>query len=206
VEPVTDASGRIDHSALSAAVHAWVARDLPVLRASANYPGVPVAGIAPWSAPLGWIAPAVFCATTQACGSSSLPAMAVQLVLRAAPSELPPSGLLSGLTAAGPPGVAGLMVLNAAGVLPLSLAALAALALPGAGGLTLFTAAGVRLGYRQAKAGFVVQTAGVARFARPGAGPLGVVRSGSLLVLRPRAAHVARARASSTGSLLDKVA
>jgi len=121
-------------------------------------------------------------------------------------SELLLPASQSALAAGALSGSAGAAILAAAGVLPISLAALAALALPGAGGLTLFTAAGVRLGYRQAKAGFVVQTAGVARCARPGAGPLGVVRSGSLLVLRPRAAHVARARASSTGSLLDKVA
>ena len=95
---------------------------------------------------------------------------------------------------------------TSANVPPASLAALALLALPGAGGLTILTAAGVRIGYRQAKAGFVLRTAGIAGFARPGAGPLGVVRSGSLVVIRPRAAHVARARASSTGSLLDKVA
>ena len=75
VEPVTDASGRIDSAALSAAVHAWVASELPRLRAFASFPGVPVAGIASWSAPLGWIAPAVFCAMTQACGASSLPGM-----------------------------------------------------------------------------------------------------------------------------------
>ncbi len=78
-------------------------------------------------------------------------------------------------------------------MLPVSLAALAALALPGAGGLTILTAAGVRVGYRQAKAGFAVRTAGIARFARPGAVPLGVVRSGSLVVVRPRALRVVRA-------------
>ena len=69
-------------------------------------------------------------------------------------------------------------------LLPVSLWALAAVALPGAGGLVVLTAAGVRLGYRQAKAGFVVQAAGIACFARPG--PLGVVHRGSLVVVRPR--------------------
>jgi hypothetical protein len=63
-----------------------------------------------------------------------------------------------------------------------SLAALAAAALPGVGGLGIFTAAGVRVGYRQAKAGFALQSPGIARFARPG--PLGVVRSGSSVVIR----------------------
>ena len=98
------------------------------------------------------------------------------------------------------------MILTAAGVLPISLAALAALALPGAGGLVILTAAGVRVGYRQAKAGFVLRTAGIARFARPGAVPLGVVRSGSLVVVRPRALRVVRPGAFSAGCLLDKVA
>ena len=98
------------------------------------------------------------------------------------------------------------MILNAAGVLPISLAALAALALPGAGGLMILTAAGVRVGYRQAKAGFAVQTAGIARFARPGAVPLGVVRSGSVVVIRPRAVRVVRPGALSAGCLLDEAA
>ena len=91
-------------------------------------------------------------------------------------------------------------------LLPVSLWALAALALPGAGGLTIFTAAGVRIGYRQAKAGFAVRAAGIASLARPGAVPLGVVRSGSLVVIRPRALRVVRAGAFSPDHLLDKVA
>src|SRR5262249_47180625 len=92
VEPVPDARGRIDSAALSTAGHAWVASELPLLRALASFPDVPVAGIAPWSAPLAGIAPTVFCATTQACDASALPGMAVQLVLRSSPSELPPTG------------------------------------------------------------------------------------------------------------------
>jgi hypothetical protein len=67
-----------------------------------------------------------------------------------------------------------------------SLAELAAAALPGLGGLLIITAAGVHIGHRQAKAGFAVQTAGIARFTR--AGPLGVVRSGSLVVIHRRTA------------------
>jgi hypothetical protein len=89
-----------------------------------------------------------------------------------------------------------------------SLWALAAVALPGAGGLVILTLAGVRIGYRQAKAGCALRTAGIARFARPG--PLGVVRSGSLVVVRPRGLVVVRPRglrvvrpgALSAGSLL----
>jgi hypothetical protein len=209
-EPVVDAWGRVDSAALSQAVNAWVASYLP-LRAFAAIPGVPLADIAPWFAPLGGLAPAVFCATTQACRASLLPGtshlvpssatpMGVQLSLRSASGEL----LRSGLAALS--GVRGLMVLNAAGVLPISLVALAALALPGAGGLTILTATGVSVGYRQAKAGFALRTAGIAGFARPGAVPLGVVRSGSLVVIRPRALPVERPRALSAGRLVDKVA
>ena len=87
-----------------------------------------------------------------------------------------------------------------------SLSALVAAALPGVGGLVIITAAGVRVGYRQAKAGFALRTAGIARFAHPGAVPLGVVRSGSLVVVRPRALRVVRPGALSAGCLLDKVA
>ena len=51
-----------------------------------------------------------------------------------------------------------------------SLAALAAVALLAVGGLVILTLAGVRVGYRQAKAGSVLRTAGIARFARRRAG------------------------------------
>ena len=129
-----------------------------------------------------------------------------QSFFRPASSELLLTGSLAGLAAVALPGAGGLLILTAAGVLPISLAALAALALPGAGGLMILTAAGVRVGYRQAKAGFAVRTAGIARFARPGAVPLGVVRSGSLVVIRPRALRVVRPGALSAGCLLDKVA
>ena len=91
-------------------------------------------------------------------------------------------------------------------LLPVSLWALAAGALPGAGGLVILFAAGARLGFRQAKAGFALQAAGIASFARPGAVPLGVVRSGSLVVIRPRASPVVRPGALSAGGRLDKVA
>ena len=99
-------------------------------------------------------------------------------------------------------GAAGLAILSAAGVLPVSLAALALSALPGVGGLLTLTAAGVRIGYREAKAGFAFRAAGIAGFARPGA--LGVVRSGSLIVIRPRA--VARQRAVRAGDPFQRVA
>jgi len=69
-------------------------------------------------------------------------------------------------------------------LVPASLTALAALALPGVGGLLIVCAAGARVGYRQAKAAFEMRGSGIARFV--GTGPLGVVRSGSLIALRQR--------------------
>ena len=203
VEPVVDAGGRIDSDAMSAAVHAWVASELPRLQAFAGIPGMPVADIATGVAPLGGIAASISAAMTQVGEASSLPALA-QSFFRAASSELLLTGTGSLSGPAAPSGVAGLTILDATVVLPISLAALAALALPGAGGLTILTAAGVGVGYRQAKAGSAVRTAGIARFAGPG--PLGVVRSGSLIVVRPRALRVARPRALSAECLLDKVA
>jgi len=73
-----------------------------------------------------------------------------------------------------------------------SLEELALAALPGIGGLLFFTGAGVRVGHRQAKVGFALQTTDLARFVRPG--PLGVVRSGSLVVMRRPKAGAERFR------------
>lgn len=78
-------------------------------------------------------------------------------------------------------------------LVPASLTALAAVALPGVGALLVVCAAGIRVGYRQAKAGLALRASGIARFA--GAGPLGVVRSGSLVALRQRARGPRTARA-----------
>jgi hypothetical protein len=97
-------------------------------------------------------------------------------------------------------------------LVPASLTALAAIAVPGLGGLLIVCVAGIRIGYRQAKAGLAVRVAGIARFAGPG--PLGVVRSGSLITLhpriarvdRPRAAHIVRAKTADTTRHLEKVA
>jgi len=69
-------------------------------------------------------------------------------------------------------------------LVPLSLWALATGALPGLAGLLVLLGAGVRVGYRQAKAGIAVRVAGIGRFAGPG--PLGVVRSASLIALHQR--------------------
>ena len=70
-------------------------------------------------------------------------------------------------------------------LVPVSLWALVTAALPGLGGLLVVTMAGVRIGYRQAKAGFALRAAGIAHLAAPG--PIGVVRAGSLVALSPRA-------------------
>ncbi len=59
---------------------------------------------------------------------------------------------------------------------PLSVLALAALASPGVAGLLLLSAAGMFVGYRQARAASMLRAVGIARFVK--AGPLGVVRSG----------------------------
>jgi hypothetical protein len=86
---------------------------------------------------------------------------------------------------------------------PASLSALAAVALPGVGGLLIICALGVRFGYRQAKAHFEVRRAGIASFAGPG--PLGVVRSGSLIALRPSVSEV-RPNTARAASRQDEAA
>jgi hypothetical protein len=85
-----------------------------------------------------------------------------------------------------------------------ALAALLLAALPGLGGLLVLTGAGTRLGYRQAKAGIALQTAGIARIAR--SGPIGVVRSGSLVYVRPRGSRVVRPGTLGAGRFLDEAA
>lgn len=89
-------------------------------------------------------------------------------------------------------------------LVPASLSALAAVALPGVGGLLIICVVGMRFGYRQAKALLEVRRAGIACFAGPG--PLGVVRSGSLIALRPRASRVVRPEAPRAASLLEQAA
>ncbi|WP_457145155.1 hypothetical protein [Mycobacterium sp. URHB0021] len=117
---------------------------------------------------------------------------------------------LSGLAPAAPEAVSSSTALTflehavRAVVVPASLSALAALALPGVGALLIVCAAGVRFGYRQAKAGLALRVAGIARFA--GAGPLGVVRSGSLIALRPRGPHAVQSEVPHATGLVDQVA
>ncbi|MBY0289302.1 MAG: hypothetical protein K2X52_19495 [Mycobacteriaceae bacterium] len=97
-------------------------------------------------------------------------------------------------------------------LVPASLTALAAIAVPGLGGLLIVCAAGIRVGYRQAKAGLALRASGIARFAGPG--PMGIVRSGSLIALHTRtarrdAAHTTpavRATAGTGPRLLESVA
>jgi hypothetical protein len=75
-----------------------------------------------------------------------------------------------------------------------SLSVLAAVALPGIFGMLVLTGAGMGIGYRQAKAGLVLRATGLMRFA--GSGPIGIVRSGSVIALRPNALRSVRASAA----------
>lgn len=68
----------------------------------------------------------------------------------------------------------------------MSLWALISAALPGLGGLFAVGATGVRIGYRQAKAGITLRTTELARFAK--SGPIGTVRTGSLVSVHSRTA------------------
>ena len=95
------------------------------------------------------------------------------------PEAVVPSGVLSSLERT-----------ISAVLVPVSLAALAAACLPGSAGLLIISAAGMAVGYRQAKAAATLRAVGIARFAR--LGPLGVVRSGSLVAMHPRASRVRR--------------
>jgi hypothetical protein len=196
--PVVEVGG-FEGAGLSAAGDASVASQWPLMPPLAAIRGVPVAGNAVGVAKRGGMAPFTFGAIE--IGRNRIP-MGEQSFFGYARSEQLLPASLSAPAADALSGVAGLAILTAAGVLPVSLAALALIALPGAGGLITLTAAGVRIGYRQAKAGCALRAAGIAGFARPGA--LGVVHSGSLVVIRPRA--VARRRALSAGDPVQRVA
>ena len=80
-------------------------------------------------------------------------------------------------------------------VASISITALAAFALPGLSALLAACAAGTGIGYRQARAGATLPSV-TARFV--GSGPLGVVRSGSLIQLHSRThrPHARRAHAA----------
>jgi hypothetical protein len=163
VGPVGDGSGGIHGPGLSAAAGASVASQMPLGPPLAGISGVPLAG--------------------NATGVATLDVIA-----------LGRASALSGMAPLAPEGAITMdlesffqHVFNGL-LLPASLWALATIALPGAVGLVILTAAGVRVGYRQAKAGFAVRAAGTARFAS--LGPIGVVRPKSLVVVRPRALRV----------------
>jgi hypothetical protein len=68
-------------------------------------------------------------------------------------------------------------------IVAVSLSAMFAAALPGLVGLVIPVVAGMHIGYRQAKAGRALRMSGIAHLAA--SGPIGVVRSGSLVALRP---------------------
>ena len=97
-------------------------------------------------------------------------------------------------------------------LVPASLTALAAIAVPGIAGLLIVCVAGIRVGYRQAKAGLALKLSGIARFA--GSGPMGVVRSGSMIALHPRSSklgkthgtRVDRDKTASAARHLERVA
>lgn len=77
-------------------------------------------------------------------------------------------------------------------IVVVSLSAMFVAALPGLIGMLIPAAAGVHIGHRQAKAGRALHTSGIAHLAA--SGPIGVVRSGSLVSLRPSRRHSAPAR------------
>jgi hypothetical protein len=86
-------------------------------------------------------------------------------------------------------------------IVAVSLSAMFAAALPGLIGLAIPVAAGMSIGYRQAKAGRALRASGIAHLA-PSA-PIGVVRSGTLVALRPKRRRVPQ---PDSGDLAQEVA
>jgi hypothetical protein len=131
-------------------------------------------------------------------GSAALPEIVAPLVtvgdvaMTSLRDELPVSGIASPAQNVIDETGIGEFLEHTVGALlvPASLSALAAVALPGVGGLLIICAAGMRIGYRQAKALMEVRRAGIASFAGPG--PLGVLRTGSLIAMRRRSSRVVR--------------
>ena len=187
VQPVVVGLGGAAGAGLSeASADASVAPQSPLVRALAGIRGVPLAGKATGVAAPEGIAAFTFGAMTQIGRASPLAGVAPLAPNGAIPTDVQP------------------FFRDACELLiRVSLWTLAAAALPGLGGLLILTATGVRIGYRQAKAGFAVRPAGIASFAPAGA--LGAVRSGSLIVVHPRALRVVRPGVSA-GCLLDEVA
>jgi hypothetical protein len=172
----TRLSGAIDEP-----MPASAAEPPPEIAPTSGYWGVPSAGNTDEKSPL---------------GSYSTTSMR-QEISPAAVATVAPEGIA-------PPAVLSFLEHTVSAVLvPASLLALAALALPGVGGLLIISAAGALVGYRQAKAASSLRAAGIARFAQ--LGPLGVVRSGSLVALHPRKPRGVR-RQESRASPLKTVA
>ncbi|MET0995670.1 MAG: hypothetical protein ABWY20_17010 [Mycobacterium sp.] len=200
---VVDGSGGIDGDGRSAAGDSSVASQLRLVLLVAGFPGVPLAGNTTGASTLGGIAASIFSTMSQVFSTMSQVGPALSLPGTAPPA--PNGAIAMGVRS---------FLRHALHDLPLatSLWTLAAVALPGFGGLVILTLVGVRIGYRQAKAGFLLRTAGIARFAGPG--PLGVVRSGSLVAVRSGSLvavrsgslGVVRPGALRAGYLLDKVA
>ena len=153
VEPVENGLRGIDGAGLSATAGTSVASQLRLVLLLSGVPSMPVVGNT-GAATLGGIFASVSGAMSEAGRASSLPGMAPP-----APNGAIPMGVRSFLRHALPD-------------LPVAVsrAALAAVALPAVGGLVILTLAWVRVGHRQAKADFALRTAGIARFARRGAG------------------------------------
>jgi hypothetical protein len=87
---------------------------------------------------------------------------------------------------------------------PLSLLVLALMASPGIAGLVLLGAAGTFIGYRQARAASILRAVGIARFVK--AGPLGVVRSGGLVAVHSRTPRLHRGQSRRAAASLETVA
>jgi hypothetical protein len=126
-------------------------------------------------------------------GLSAALSRASAMGIPVAPHDAGSGGLQAFLHSCG--GLVGIMVAAT------FLSALAVAAWPGVAGLLVSTAAGVRIGHRQARARMALRTSGIARFAVDG--PVGIVRSASLVALRPNSFEVAR---RSTGSVAQRVA
>jgi hypothetical protein len=177
-----EAHGDVGQSARAGASFPVIPTKLqsPVGAPQTGIPGVTWVDKAPGAAPLGWSATTLLgqeSPLAEASGSDGLIPVGVREFFQEAFDEIRQSPALAALLLA---------------------------ALPGLGGLLVLTGAGTRLGYRQAKAGIALRTAGIARFAR--SGPLGVVRSGSLVYVRPRASRVVRPGTLGAGRFLDEAA
>ena len=164
VQPVVGGVGGSHHRGLSAAAGASVASRLPLGLPLAGILGPPLAGAS--GLPV----------TGEATGVATLDVIALGRASAV-------SGMTPVAADAAFPIAAGSSFRHVFGglLLPVSLWALAAGALPGAGGLVILTAAGVRVGYRQAKAGFVSAGSGH-RTLRPSGAvrcrPFGVIGCG----------------------------